>query len=183
MRIDKPILIALILFITVLLAYFLVFPAYQKFKELQTELGIKQAEYNAEFDYYSSITRTYYDLKSYEEDVKIVDDALPSDPSFGRLIYYFQEQSSESGLILRDLFLSKSSGSSSKSAVKSLTFSLTLIGNYSSLENFLASLEKSAKLFEVTSISFGSGNASSQGTQFRTQNIFTFSLQVNTYIY
>jgi Tfp pilus assembly protein PilO len=181
MRIDKPIIIAFILFITVLLAYFLVFPEYQKFKDLQVQLGIKKAEYNAEFDYYSAIAQTYDDLKSYEEDVKKVDNALPSDPSLGKLIYYLQEESVKNGLMLQDLFLAKSSGS--KDSVKNLTFSLNLFGNYTSLEGFLASLEKSAKLFEVTNITFGSGDTSEENPQFQTQNIFSFSLQINTHIY
>jgi len=183
MHIDKPIIIAFILFITVLLAYFLVFPAYQKFKELQTDLGIKQAEYDAQFEYYSAITQTYYDLKGYEEDIKKVDSALPSDPSFGRLVYYFQEQSTKNGLMLKSLFLAKASSSNSKNSEKDLAFSLTLLGNYSALENFLASLEKSAKLFEVTTISFGAGDISNEEMKFSTQNIFTYNLQINTHTY
>ena len=48
MQIDRPIAIALILFIILLLVFFLVVPEYNTFKSLQTQLGEKKAEYNAE---------------------------------------------------------------------------------------------------------------------------------------
>ena len=52
MQIDRPISIALILFAVLLLAYFLVIPEYNTFTSLQTQLGEKTAEYNAEVDYH-----------------------------------------------------------------------------------------------------------------------------------
>jgi hypothetical protein len=61
-----------------------------------------------------------------------------------------------------------------------------LIGNYSSLGSFLVSLEKSDKIFEVTSISFGSNPQSeslSGLTQFQTQQTYTFNLQIKTHSY
>jgi len=182
-HIDKPIIIALILFITLLLIFFLVYPEYQKFKDLQTELSIKEAEYNAEFDYYSAITQSYYDLNSKAEEVKKIDSALPSDPNLGKLVYFLQEQSSESGLMLKSLFLTKSASASAQNSVKNVSLSLNLLGNYSGLEAFISNLEKSARLFEIDSITFGSGESGKSETQFQTQSIFSFSLQINTHTY
>ena len=80
MQIDRPIAIALTLFIILLLVFFLVVPEYKTFGRLQTELGEKKAEFNAEYDYYAAITKTYYDLQSRKEDIRKIDDALPQDP-------------------------------------------------------------------------------------------------------
>ena len=183
MHIDKPIVIALILFIILLLIFFLVAPEYNKFKFLQSELGIKKAEYNAEFEYYSEITRNYYDLENRKDDIKKIDSALPSDPNLGKLIYYLQDQSTKSGLVLKNLFLTKSSVSSTEAGVKNLSFSLNIVGNYAALENFISSLEKSARLFEITNVSFNSGSLSDGEAQFQSQSIFSFGMQINTHIY
>ena len=56
MQVDRPIAAAIILFIILLLVFFLVTPEYKTFKKLQSELGEKKAEFNAEFDYYAEIT-------------------------------------------------------------------------------------------------------------------------------
>jgi len=186
MTIDRPIAIALILFIILLLVFFLVAPEYKTFGKLQTELGQKKAEFNAEFDYYAAITRTYYDLQSRQDDIKKIDDALPSSPSLGRTIYYLQQAATDNGLVAKDLFLSKSSsasgGAKTASNIKDIVFSMDLLGSYSALENFIVSLEKSSRLFEVISISFGAGNvAPSQQPQ--VQQTYSFNLQIKTHSY
>ena len=89
MQIDRPITIALILFIILLLVFFLVVPEYNTFKNLQTELGEKTAEYNAEYDYYHAISKTYYDLQSHQDDIQKIDDALPTDPDSGKNHLFF----------------------------------------------------------------------------------------------
>jgi len=183
MHIDKPIVIALILLIILVLVFVLVKPEYENFKELQTQLGIKKAEYNAEFDYYSEISRNYAQLQSRSDEVKKIDAALPSDPVLGKLVYFMQEKASESGLILKSLFLTKSSGSSTENTVKDLAFSLSLTGNYSALKTFISYLENSVKVFEVKSINFGSADVSDEELQLLSESIYSFSIQVNTYIY
>ena len=55
MQIDRPITIGLILFVILLLIFFLVSPEYKTFVKLQTELGEKKAEFNAEYAYFSAI--------------------------------------------------------------------------------------------------------------------------------
>jgi len=183
MRIDRPIIIALTLFIILILVFVLVRPEYQTFKTLQDDLGIKKAEYTAKFDYYSAISATYAQLKSKSDDVAKIDKALPSDPALGNLVYYLQEQASKSGLILRSLFLSKAANSESENTVKDLTVSLTLAGNYDALGTLMSYLENSERLFEIESISFGLGSSSRSTTKSQSQSIYSFSMQIKTHIY
>jgi Tfp pilus assembly protein PilO len=216
MQIDRPIAIALILFIIVLLIFFLVMPEYKKFQSLQTELGEKKAEFNAEFDYYNAIANTYSKLQNYQQELKTIDNALPAESNLGNLVYFLQKQASESGIIIKSLFLSKSSSSPSFSSsppispstshsvalqntmgqntteqnVKELGITVSLLGSYNSLGGFIRSLEKSSRLFEVPSISFSSGSqeSNSSGTpglksQFQTQQMFSFNLQLKTHSY
>lgn len=177
MHIDRPISIALILFVILLLMYFLVVPEYHTFKTLQTELGKKTAEYNAEVDYYAAIAKSYADLKIHQDDITKVDGALSKDPALASTIYFLQETAKENGLMVKDLFLSKSSPVNSNNnvggSVKDMVFSIDLIGDYPSLGGFMMSLEKSSRIFEITNISFGSSSGLSNN----------FNLQVKTYSY
>lgn len=189
MQIDRPITIALILFIILLLVFFLVLPEYNMFKKLQVEYGDKKAEYEAEFEYYNEIAATEAELQSRSEDIAKIDDALPTDPDLGKVIYFLHETAVGNGMIIKSLFLSKSSLNSVQNnlgKVKDIVFSVDIVGDYSSLEKFLISLEKSSRLFEITNISFGSSSqlpAGSGQTQFQTQQIYTFGLQIKTHSY
>jgi len=190
MQIDRPITIALILFIILLLVFFLVAPEYNTFKKLQTDLGEKKAEYNAEFDYYAAITRTYQDLQSHKDDIEKIDDALPKEPALGKLVYFLQETAKENGLIVKDLFLSKSSPNNADNnineRVRDIIFSMDLLGDYASLEGLMASLEKSSRIFEIISISFNSPfetSSKSSSPKLQIQQTYSFSVQIKTYSY
>ena len=200
MQIDRPIAIALILFAVLLLVFFLVLPEYKTFKSLREEFAEKKAEYDAKFDYYAAITKAYYDLQSREDGIKKIDSALPESPELGNIVYFLQKTAGENGIILKDLFLSKSAPSNIQTTgdakkIRDISFTLDLIGSYSSLERFASSLEKSARLFEVTSISFGtsinpaaeasgqSGSSPKPQAQNKTQQTNSFSLQVRTHSY
>jgi len=198
MKIDRPITIAICLFAILLLAYFLLVPEYNTFKNLRFELGKKRAEYNAEFKYFSEIAKLYSEIQSRGEDIQKVDDALPVGSNFGNLVYYFQNQALADGLTVKSLFLSKSSSINAKTtainkksgdtqgAMNDIVFSLNLTGSYSSLENFIVSLEKSARMFEVINISFGStfiASNSEQEEQSQTNQTYNFLLDVLTHSY
>jgi Tfp pilus assembly protein PilO len=198
MQIDRPIAIAVMIFAIILLVFFLVSPEYNTFTGLETQLGEKQAEYDAEFSYYNAIAATYQNLQSHQDDINKVDDALPTNPDLGKIIYFLQQASTQNGMMIKDLFLSKSSQNIAQSNtggnIKNIVFSMDVLGNYSSLEQFLISLEQSSRIFEITSISFGSSAptpaASSQGaaqapapSQFQIQQTYSFNLQIKTYSY
>ncbi len=191
MQIDRPIAIAVTLFIILFLLFFLVAPKYNAFKDLQVKLGEEKAEFDAKYEYFSAITKTYYDIQTRQDSIKKIDDALPTDSNLGRLVYFFQKKAEASGIIVKSLFLSKSPASNSGGVkeVKEMSFSFNLVGSYASLENFIISLEKSSRIFEVSKISFSSASSaaleapSEESAQFQSQDIYSFSLEVKTYTY
>ena len=186
MQIDRPITIALTLFIIMLLVFFLVVPEYRTFKSLQQDLGQKTAEFNAEYDYYNAIDATYFELQNHLEDVKKIDDALPVDSNLGRLVYALQKSGNENGIIINNIFLSKSASTGVGQGVKDLGLSVSLLGSYASLGDFIRSLEKSSKIFEISSISFGAGSGGGSlgsQSQFQIQQIYSFNLEIKTYSY
>lgn len=190
MQIDRPIAIAILLLIIVLLVFFVVVPEYKQFRTLQQTVGEKQAEYDAKFAYYAEVAKTYYELESRRDILKKIDDALPSVSSFGRTIYFFQQKGIENGLIVKNVFLSGYSDSGSNSNMKDISFSISAVGNYLSLKNFVSSIEQSSRLFEVTPISFSSlasasqvSSEDSQPTQFSGQQTYTFRIELKAHSY
>ena len=154
-------------------------PEYQTFTSLQTQLGEKSAQFNAENNYYNAITETYNNLQAHNADLAKVNDALPVNSDVGGIIYFLQSTAASNGLSTQNLFLSASSTptpqTGSANTIKNIVFLMSVSGDYPSLQNFITSLEKSSRLFEVTSISFGSST--------QTQKTTNFSLQIVTHSY
>jgi len=195
MQIDRPIAIAVGIFLTIVLAFFLVSPQYDSFKSLRLKLGEKKAEFNAQTEYYAEITAQHAELDSRKEDIAKIDDALPTTSEFGNLVYYLQDQATANGLIVKNLFLSKTSAvtasgapatSKSASNMTQISFSLNMLGTYPALENYLSSLENSSRMFEIRNISFGSQTTTTNlrtDTQFQGQQTYNFSIGLITYTY
>lgn len=153
MEIDRPIIIALVLFAILVLNFFWVVPSYNALQALQANLALKKAQFNAQHDYYEQITKDYFLLMNDKDGIQKIDDALPPSPDLGEVSYYFQKTAQDNGLIFKNLTLAQVTQDND---LKDITFSLEISGNYASLQNFIIALEQSARLFEVSSISFGS---------------------------
>lgn len=162
------------------MVFFLVSPQYNKLQSLQLSLAQKQAEYNAQFEYYSEIKDADDKILEKKDDIQKIDDSLPSKPDFGQLIYYFQGTARDSGIILKNLTISQPSGGKN---VKDISFSLSLVGTYLSLGNFMQALENSARVFEITTISFGAPSQLSAASQFQSSQLFNYTLEVKTHSY
>jgi Tfp pilus assembly protein PilO len=188
MQIDRPITIAILLFVIVLLIFFIVAPEYRQFRTLQQTVGEKQAEFDAKYAYYAEVAKTYRELESRRDILKKIDDALPSVSSFGRMIYFFKQKGTESGLIVKSIFLSGYSDARPDIGIRDITFSLDVVGNYSALKGFINSLEQSSRLFEISLISFSAPIFQSlsedlTSTQFDSQQTYTFKLELKANSY
>jgi len=188
---DRTISIATIIFVIFLLMFFLVVPEYNMFLQLRAEFGQKTAEFKAQSEYYTQVDKVYAELQGRKEDIKKIEDALPQESDFGKLVYSLQKFAKENGLIVQNLSLSKSLSNNIDTSVagntKEITFSLSLMGQYSSLEGFILSLEKSSRIFEIISISFGSAGPNSAlkvgSLQPQAQQTQSFNLQIKTHSY
>lgn len=198
MKVDRPITIAVIIFIIILLMYFFVVPKYYEFKDLQIKLGKAEAEYNAKFAYFSEVSKIFRELEDRQESLEKIENAMPPKPQLADLVYFFQQKGTESGLIVKNILLTKISPVTSESSIKEIIFSLDVLGNYQSLKTFLSSLEGSSRLFEVGNISFGSqalnqlsspqiqNPISKQKTpvvQSLTQQVYSFKFEIKTHSY
>ncbi|MFA6974328.1 MAG: type 4a pilus biogenesis protein PilO [Parcubacteria group bacterium] len=194
MKVDRPITIAVIIFIIVLLMYFFVVPKYNEFKDFQVKLSKAEAEYNGKFAYYSDVSRIFREMEDRKESLEKIENAIPAKSQLADLIYFFQQKGIESGLVVKNILLNKVSPITSESNIKEIVFSLDIMGSYQSLKNFLSSLENSSRLFEVGNISFGSQQSNQLSEKTSTtkplpvqpslsQEIYSFKLEIKTHSY
>jgi Tfp pilus assembly protein PilO len=173
-------------------------PEYRNFKNLQLDLGKRTAEYNAKYDYYASTDAIYFNLQSREEDLKKIDDALPTDSRLGKIIYFIQKTASENGVAIKSIFLSKSSSGTNENKagiINNIAFSTSVLSDYPSLQRFIIALEKSSRIFEVNTITFSSSPSTSTSTsststpptELNAENeghqTYDFNLTITTYSY
>lgn len=198
MKVDRPIAIAIIIFIIILLMYFLVVPKYYEFRDFQGKLSQAEAEYNGKFAYYSEVSKIFRQLEDHKESLEKINNAIPPKPQLADLVYYFQQTGTDSGMIVKGITLSKispvtsessaSKSSASAGSVNEIVFSVNVMGSYQSFKNFLYSLENSSRLFEVGNLGFGSSvsnkSAQSESTdQIPIQQAFSFQLEIKTHSY
>lgn len=189
MQIDRTITTIIMLFVILLMVFFLVWPEYKTFGQLQTELSEKKAEYLGKFEYYAEIKKAYVDLQARQEDIKKIDNALPQTPDLGNLMYFIQQASMGSGILIKNIFLSSTGkeGAAASNKIENISLSTNLVGDYRSLEKFIIALEKSSRIFEVKSITFGSSSAAVPSqpneSQFQIQQTYNFSVQIETHSY
>lgn len=154
---KKSFSIPILLFIVLLLVTFLVWPQYQEFKDLKNQVDEKQAELSETEKYFSELSQISEKLNDYQDSLKKIESALPQDSSLSSLLNFFQKESSENGLLLKNVNQAegkrKEEPKGILAKVKETYINLSLTGTYPSLKGFLESLEKSSRLIEVENIS------------------------------
>lgn len=102
--------------------------------------------------------------------------AVPTDQDIPGLLVNLESMASESGIIFsgvnfkpKDL---KASG------IKTLIMEIKIKGSYQAFQNYLEAMERSLRLFDVTSVSFGGVAPGQTGAN---ANNLEFNLLINTY--
>lgn len=168
---KKLIITIIILCLSFVIGLVFCFPKFQQTRAAQQQLTLKEAELEKKKAYFEEIDILSEKLKQYPEELAIVDFALPDDFSLPFLFDFFEKIISKNGLSLTNISQSSVSGSTSRSSGSSAENEileneelgneleesrtiLSLTGSYSSFQNFLYYVEKSARLIEVETVSF-----------------------------
>lgn len=169
------IIFAGVLFVLVFGSLFLM-PKYQDFAMQNSEIKIKKQELEEVKKYYTNINQTMQELQKYGDQISKIDSSLPSDFSLASLLNFLQQTSSQSGLVLKNI--SPVNITQEKdSKIKIISLSTVVTGSYQDFKKLLNSLEKSARLVEIESISFTSPDKKEKVTN------FDFTLKVKVYSY
>ena len=180
--------------VAILLGVFVISPKYREYNDTNLKIKIKNIDIDNQQKYFSQIRDTSEKLKNYEEELKKINYALPKEPSLPEVLEFLTQASSQNGMTFKKLISSavvlpktatKASDSSSASEsekseisprLKEISVEFEVSGDYSSLKNFIITLEKNARLIEIESISFSS-------RQTKTTQGFspTFAFKIKTY--
>lgn len=187
MKINKPAVAFFILLINVTLVFVFAVPSYRELKSYQSKAVAMMAERSGDSDYYSAISAALREINKKRDAMEKVESALPPYFSFASLANFFHEKSAETGLVVESVEFSRSriiGASSYEKPLKSITINVKASGEYEHFKKFLASLEKSARIFQMNRISFvrslpmkGSSQAQSK------PQIHRFSLDLEAYSY
>ena len=170
---NRLIIITIRLLLILLLGFFALHPQYQELTTLKEQIQEKEEQLRSQEDYLNKLSEASEELKKYEEQLVLIDTALPSEPSLPALFDFLEKTASQSGLILKDIDASTSP--SVDSVLKETTISVKATGAYSSFKNFISVLEKSARIMSVASFSFD--NSKEKG------DIFDLGLTIKTHSY
>lgn len=171
---PRTLIIAICLGLTLILGILFLWPKYQNFKNLQLQLENKKTEIRYRGEYYQELFSLSEKLKEFETELQNIDSALPSDPSLPPFYNFLQKASSENGLILKSIGSFSLSFLPGKTNIRLISIPIEVSGSYSSLKNFLRTLEKSARIIEVDGISFSSPGEG---------ELFSFKLGVKIHSY
>lgn len=171
---NKPLTIAICLFLTLAIGVVLLWPKYQDFKSLQEKTFQKRTELQYKEEYFSNLKELSEELKKYSESLSKIDSILPSAPSLPALFDFLGKNSAQSGLILTSIGQVSSQPLEQRPDIKVHSLNLSLFGSYSSFKNFLSALEKSARFIETEAISLSA---------LEKKPTFKFDLKIKFYSY
>jgi len=157
---SKTYLATAALVIAVIAAAFLVWPKYQNWRSLQSQIQLKEAELQSKAEYFSHIRTISQQLQNYEEQLAKITSALPSDPSLPATFNFLQRTAAQSGLIMEEvsvgsvgeLVQEKTRVPAQTSDIKVINLSMILSGSYDSFKSFLSAVENSARIVETKKV-------------------------------
>ena len=170
--VKNPLLISgIFLIISLVFGLTLVWPKYQDFIDLRKKIEGKKIELKTQANYFEDLQKISKELKKYQSQISKIDSALPEKISLPEVLNFLQKISSQSGLLLKNISpktialevtkpgeeeITEETKIIKGPEIKETKINLSLTGDYPSFKNFLSLLEKSARLFEIESISLSS---------------------------
>lgn len=155
--------------LSAIFGFFLLRPQYQKFSDARWQVKKQEVERNNQEEYFAHIESLSKDLEGYEEQKKKILSAVPSRPDTPALLNFIANASSQNGMNLEKITsfstsvstdqtnqtLTTSSGNeaASISNMKEININFSVSGDYTSLKNFISTLERNARIIEIDSIS------------------------------
>lgn len=164
-----------------------IWPKYKQFAKLSDVLNLKKRELVELEIYFDKLKTIKEKLEPYQDQLAIIDSALPERLSVPEFFLYLQTEAERNGLLLGELKDPTLKESEIKPNLKEIFFDISVTGTYPAFKNFLLSLWQNAKLIEVDSISFSSEEKKLTGKQPKEElisgRIFNFNLKLKTYGY
>jgi len=193
---EKPIFTTLFLFLLLILGViFLWWPRYQQFNELRSQVRAKKIELQTKEEYFGHLKELDNELKKYSSELAKIDALLTKEPLVGELLDFLEKESLANGLHLIEVIhegtpfpeiqrpIEVMIPGQEKERLKETSLSFSVAGTYPAFKNFLESLQYSAKLIRVESITFSAEQEEKEGVIEREIAGFVFDLKIKIYSY
>ena len=178
----KVLNIIIISIIIIVSGFFVVYPKYQEVMLLKDKVEQRKSDIYYKEERFANLEKLFAQLQQYQQKLRKIDAALPEEPSFPALFAFLQRTVAENGLILENISFTpvvsrkkqesvkktdasgeqESIGQEGKAELASETqdiyFSFNSSGSYDSLKNFISSLERSSRIWEIISLSISSSD-------------------------
>jgi len=174
-KINYPIAVALLLFLSLVLGLGLILPHYQDLKENSKKVEIAASELKIYKDYYQDLAQVSEKLEKYEAQLAKINSSFPSNPSLPSLLNFLEKTSSQTGLMLKGISPAAPAPSTKIEGLRETSLGLIVSGSYYSFKNFLSILEKSARFIQIESISFSAEE--------KPETPINFNLRIKVYSY
>jgi Tfp pilus assembly protein PilO len=184
---SKLIFIFLGIVAILIIGFFLIWPKYQKFAKLKTDLENKELELRYSQEHFEKNQKLLEDLEEYKEQISKIDLALPDNSSFATIssINFLGNASNQNGLNLKNLksfsivepkpsTQAPGAPAQTPSKIKEILVDFEVSGSYFALKNFINTLENSAKLIEVENLTLEIKEK---------EEMPTFNLKIKTFSY
>ena len=183
---KKIIAIPIIFFISFLGVIYFLLPEIGNFQEFKKRVSEKESLLQEKEKEFLNLQKITTQLEFYQENLEKINTALPKEISLANLLNFFQAKAFSSGLMVKAITQIASlqpqkkgkEGEKIKSPLEPHYFNLNLIGSLASFEEFLKTLETSARFFEVENISIK--NVSEKEEE---KVLLEFNLVVKVYSY
>jgi len=110
-------------------------------------------------------------IEDYREEIEKISIVIPEEVDLPLIYDFFQKFTTKRGMLLDKI--STSLSVDEETGLKKVGIGLSLTGKYSNFKQYISSLERSEKFFEIESFSFDSPEEITEN--------FTFSLNVSTF--
>ena len=173
-------ILIIIIILLALASYLFIWPKFQEYRTIKKEFDLKDEEIKAKEKYLPKLEATLQKLNESSEKIKIIESALPSNPSIASLYEYLVKTASENGLIVDNIDItnlfnreeSKNPDQGVSDNINEMLFSIKVSGAYDSFKLFLENLYLNARIIEVKSLNLSS-----------MENNFSFDLRLKTQSY
>jgi Tfp pilus assembly protein PilO len=148
-----PLMLILFFVLVLVIGWIIIWPKFNDYSGLKQSIEIKEIELRYKEEYIEKLQGIKDKLDESGVQISKIASALPSENSAPSVYKFIEETASGAGLVLNDISPFQEDPSQINTRLKETSFSLSLSGSYSALKVFLSVLERSARLFDMNSMS------------------------------
>lgn len=169
-----PAFIILFFLLVLIMGWLIIWPKFGEYSDLKQNIEIKQIELQYKEEYIAKLQGLKSKLEEKKDQVNKIGSALPDENSTPSIYKFIEESASASGMVLEGISPFSEAVSQINSRLNETTFSINISGTYPAFKSFLTALERSARLFDMSSVSL---------SMTPKQDIFKFQLGIKAFNY